>query len=189
MTEMHKRISFPVAIVDVDDTLWSFCSIMVEKIKEINPNAGDIILDTWDSPQKYVNSEQFSNIVNEIHMHQDIYAPFTGAAEFLRWLKLRYYIILASHRIKESLEPLKWWCMTNGLVYNAIHLSTDKTLLIKMSKADLVIDDKPSILQTAYGLGIPCTGFKFKYNEYLSQIVPLVNSFDEMRKVIEGVNN
>jgi hypothetical protein len=40
-----------------------------------------------------------------------------------------FYIIIASHRVKQTLDAAAPWLRANNLAYDEIHLSYDKTVL------------------------------------------------------------
>ena len=74
-----------------------------------------------------------------------------------------FYIVVASHRRPDALGATVRWLYKNGLVYDQIHLTNDKTVLFDDSWG--VIDDTLDILRKARDAGIVRAGLRTPWNE------------------------
>ena len=151
-------------IVDIDNTLWDFGSVLYERMNVVNhvvpPPAEWHVFDFW---KEYVSPKTFYKIIKSIHMNQDQFLPFPDAQSFLASLKeMGFHIIIASHREKGTLGPTVRWLQQNNLVFDELHLSNDKTVLF--DECVVVIDDSPFILSKAADAGIIGTGLKMPWN-------------------------
>ena len=151
--------------MDIDNTLWDFASVLYERMKKINiatpPPEHWILFDFW---RHYFSTREFYKIIKSIHDEQDNFDPYPDAKTFLSDLyDLGFYIIIASHREKGTLEPTIKWLEKNGLLYHEVHLSHDKTVLFHECWA--VVDDSPLILDKAQELQILGTGLKMPWNQ------------------------
>jgi hypothetical protein len=122
-------------------------------------------------------------------MHQEIYPPFPESRYFLSGLKERgLYIIIASHRSKDSYGPTVNWLKKYHLSFDEVHLSNDKSVLFAESWA--IIDDSPITLDKAASAGIIRAGLLNPWNansahplfENLPQILQYIESLDGQRK-------
>lgn len=152
------------AIVDIDNTLWDFASVLYLSLKNLNPLVPEPEYWTrWDFFKDYVSVEEFYKTIEEIHLRQDEFGTYDGAQEFLRGLKkMGFTIIIASHRVKESERATVNWLEKNSLIYDDLHISYDKTVLF--SDDAIVIDDSPFVLEKAKIRGLTCTGLIFPWN-------------------------
>ncbi len=151
-------------IVDIDNTLWDFGSVLYERMNTVNlevpPPTEWHLFDFW---KDYVSPRTFYTIIKSIHMDQDHFLPFSDAQSFLASLKeMDFHIIIASHREKGTLGSTVKWLEQNNLAFDEVHLSNDKTVLFDECVA--VIDDSPFILKKARDAGIMGTGLKMPWN-------------------------
>ena len=152
-------------IVDIDNTLWDFASVLYERMKRINP---DVIprlewhlFDFWKS---YVTPKVFYAVIKSIHIDQEQFLPYPDAKEFLSSLKaLNLHIIIASHREKGTRGVSVAWLNQNKLVFDELHLSNDKTVLFNDCWA--VVDDSQFTLEKAARAGLIATGLKMPWNK------------------------
>ena len=152
-------------IVDIDNTLWDFASVLYERMKKVNSN---IMLssewDDFDFWRSYMSSRTFYSIIKGIHLDQEQFIPFSDAQLFLTSLKeLDTHIIIASHREKGTLDATINWLEKNELIFDEIHLSYDKTVLFDDCWA--IVDDSPFTLEKAAYAGVIATGLKMPWNE------------------------
>lgn len=94
-----------------------------------------------------------------------------------------FYIIVASHRQKGTLEAAVRWLSKNRLTYDKIHLSYDKTVLFDDCWG--VVDDSPVTLRKAKNAGIVRAGLKNPWNE--SEEHPLFDNLGQILRYIEKV--
>ena len=153
-------------IVDIDNTLWDFGSVLYERMSSINPAVtAPQEWHVFDFFKAYISTKTFYKIITSIHMNQDQFLPFPDAQSFLASLKeMGFHIIIASHREKGTLGPTVRWLQQNNLVFDELHLSNDKTVLFDDCVA--VVDDSPFILSKAADAGIIGTGLKMPWNEH-----------------------
>lgn len=115
-------------IVDIDNTLWNLAPELWKHLKAHNPKMPPPSEWTeWDCWEGYVTIKDLYQVLKNIHMQQDKYPPYPESKQFLEALKEGgFYIIIASHREKETSAPTLKWLNQNGLLFDEIHLSRDK---------------------------------------------------------------
>jgi hypothetical protein len=74
-----------------------------------------------------------------------------------------YNITIASHRTPDSIEETRRWLVKHELVFDEVHLSYDKTVLID-DNCHAVVDDAPHILERATERGVTAAGLVFPWN-------------------------
>jgi len=155
------------AVIDIDNTLWHFCDVLYERLKRINkamPTPENWV--EWDFWEEYCSKEEFLRVINEIHFDQDNerHVPYSESRDFLAALKENnFYIVIASHRIPESIEQTHRWLVKHGLSFDEVHLSSDKTVLFEQD-CHIVVDDAPYVLENAAGSGLIASGLLFPWN-------------------------
>ena len=152
-------------IVDVDNTLWDLAPVLYERMREVSPDLPPAAQwREWDFWRSYIKPQAIYSILDAIHMEQERFRPFDDAGEFLSGLKeMGFSIIVASHRRQEALDPAERWLRMNGLVYDEIHLSYDKTVLFHDCWG--VVDGSPETLNKARDAGIVRAGLRNPWNE------------------------
>jgi hypothetical protein len=184
LSKRGEMAAKPRIIVDIDNTLWDFGTVLFERISLVNP----LIVPpsewhTWDFWKPFIPARELYAIIREIHMEQDRFTPYPESTAFLRSLRdAGFFIIIASHREKGTMGPTERWLNVNFLVFDEIHLSHDKTVLFDNCWA--VVDDSPITLARAAGLGIIRAGLRNPWNE--KEEHPL---FDTLREVFEYLEN
>jgi 5'(3')-deoxyribonucleotidase len=157
---MKKRI-----IVDIDNTLWDLAPELWKELQIFNPQMPPPAKwRDWDFWEEHVQTRDLYRALREVHMKQDHYFPYTDSREFLTGLKRRnFFITIASHREKGTLDPTVRWLRKHDLPYDEVHLSNDKTVLFDQSWA--IVDDSPVTLGKAAGAGIIRAGLRNPWNE------------------------
>ena len=95
-------------IVDIDNTLWNLSPVLWEHLKAINPKMPEPSeWNYWDFWERYVTLKELYQVLENIHIQQDEYLPYSESKRFLEALKERdFYIVIASHREKRPmLQP------------------------------------------------------------------------------------
>jgi hypothetical protein len=178
-----------IAIIDIDNTLWQFCDVFYEELSRINKDFPAVDRWThWDIWEGFCTIEEFSDAVNAIHMKQDSdkYQPYPEAGVFLSALRGQgFHITIASHRSPEFMVQTENW-LRNGLVYDDIHLSYNKTDLIN-AETDVVVDDAPQVLEKAVENGALATGLLFPWNRAYSDNG--FRLFDNLNKILDHILN
>lgn len=155
------------AVIDIDNTLWHFCDALFDRLRRINgemPSPEYWI--EWDFWENYCSKEQFFEAINDIHLRQDHdeHVPYPEARDFLATLKEHdFHITIASHRSTDTIGQTRAWLVKHDLLYDEIHLSFDKTVLIDAT-CRAVVDDAPHILESAVRKGVPAAGLLFPWN-------------------------
>jgi beta-phosphoglucomutase-like phosphatase (HAD superfamily) len=154
------------AVVDIDNTLWQFCDVFYRNLKNLHANFP--VIEQWTTPdfwEPFCSEQEFLAAVNMIHFDQDnpAFQPYPEARTFLRSLKDQgFQVIIASHRLKETRQPTERWLSRHELLYDELHLSTDKTVLFR--GAAVVVDDAPATLEMAVASGARGAGLLFPWN-------------------------
>jgi len=151
-------------IVDIDNTLWDLAPIFFEYLKRYNPEIPVDELKRGDTRLKgYIPREDLYGVLKQIHLRQYDFQPYPEARDFLAGLKeMGLYIIIASIRHEETREATEQWLEKHGLVYDELHLSSDKTVLFDDAWA--VVDDSIWTLDRAVQAGIIRTGLANVWN-------------------------
>ncbi len=179
------------AVIDIDNTLWHFCDVLYEELKKINvaiPPPDCWI--SWDFWMDYCSKEEFMTAIHHIQLNQDVdsHLPYSEAKSFLETLKDNdFHIVIASHRIPESLNQTKKWLLKHDLIFDELHLSYDKTVLFDET-CHIVVDDAPFTLEKATEKGILASGLLFPWNrDHGNNGFKLFNNLDEvLRHVLEN---
>lgn len=155
------------AIIDIDNTLWHFCDVLFERLKEINHSmpSPDYWIH-WDFWMNYCSEEDFMSAIHRVHLNQDHdrHLPYSEAKDFLATLKHhQFHIVIASHRTTESLKQTEKWLKKHELIYDELHLSYDKTILFDET-CHVVVDDSPFVLEAAVEKGMIASGLMFPWN-------------------------
>ena len=166
-------------LVDIDNTLWGFASVLYRRLSSRNSNVPEPERwDSWFFWKKYMNEEEFYHAIYETHGDQMRYKAFPEAERFLHNLKKEgHTIIIASHRPPEVAEVTKEWLRKNSLSFDMVHLSYDKTVLF--DTVDFVIDDAPPTINKACLEGIPVAALRRPWNCMLN--IPLYNNLFEIK--------
>ncbi len=177
-------VSMRKVIVDIDNTLWDFASVLWERMRKINPEVPApeewTLFDFW---RQYCSPREFYAIIKGIHCEQDRFNPYPDAKEFLASLsRLGFYIIIASHREKGTLEPTIKWLEKNDLIFHEVHLSHDKTVLFNDCWA--VVDDSPFILDKALEFQVLGTGLRVPWNKNGKYML-----FDSLAEIYNFLND
>lgn len=152
-------------IVDIDNTLWDLVSVLYEHIRAVVPL---IPLPTewhqWDFWRGYISEKMAYGILRDIHLQQAAFGVYPDAGRFLANLRNKgFYIIIASHRERGTLDATEEWLKKHQLPFDEVHLSHDKSVLFKDCWA--IVDDSPTTLDKAEKAGIVRAGLRNPWNE------------------------
>lgn len=153
-----------VAVIDIDNTLWDFASVLYEEIIKVNPAIPQPEnWHRWDFWKDYIEAKSFYDIINKIHLKQDSFGVYPDAIRLLKNLKnAGYKLIIASHREEESRVSTVKWLLKHRLPFDELYISSDKTVLFY--NCQIVLDDSPHVLQKAQKNGVMATGLEFPWN-------------------------
>jgi len=156
-------------MIDVDNTLCEYSFVLYDELNKINEEVPlPIDWNDWNFYKGLISDEDFykaadlaQNRIMECNM-------VPGAKEFTQILSdLGYEIIIASHRQDESKLLLEKWLMKNGIKYNKIHISFDKTVLFGDEGVLLVVEDSPVVIKESCGRGITTLAIRRPWNRGL----------------------
>jgi len=174
-------------IVDIDNTLWDFASVLYESLKNIAPTIPPMTQWKWDFYADYISIKELYRAINDIHSEQHLFEPFPSARWFLESIMYEgYKVIVASHREEKTRVATENFLQKNNLPYSELHLSHDKSILFDSSVA--VVDDAPGLLDEARKKGLICTGLRYPWNKHTGH--PLFDSLEEIYKfLLQELNN
>jgi hypothetical protein len=198
---MDSKTNLKTAIIDIDNTLWDFASVLYERLKL---HYGNYVpppsqWDQWDFWKEICPANEFFKIVRDIHYEQNRFGVYPDAREFLTGLKaLGFKIIIASHREPDTYQPTVRWLQKHGLVFDELYLGNDKIKLLSfplnLPGWCVCVDDSPQVLLEAKSRGIVATGLRFPWNREvdvelclnLKEVLDFINdsSFPEMKSHI-----
>lgn len=171
-------------IIDIDNTLWDLAPVLYERLSEEVPHMPHYSeWKSWHFWKGFVTAERLYGIIKDVHMEQDRFEPYGGSRGFLQLLRERgFYMIIASHREQETLAPTRRWLEKNGLPFDEIHLSYDKSVLFDNCWG--VVDDSPVTLEKAKRAGIVRVGLRNPWNDRENH--PLFNDLGEVYEYLRG---
>jgi septum formation topological specificity factor MinE len=118
----------------------------------------------WESIFQYAGADAVISVFNAVHSQQCSYKPYPEAESFLKWMKTRFYVIIASHRKAMYKPELVEWLKTNNLTYDEVHVSMDKGKLFADPRVEVVIDDRDSTIIEAMRHGKIGIGLRKPWN-------------------------
>jgi hypothetical protein len=153
-------------IIDIDNTLWDFAPVLYARLNDAYPGFPDPSQwHSWSFWKGLISPEKLYRFIRDVHMEQDSFQPYNDARIFLEKLRKKgFYIVIASHREKDTFPSTLRWLKKNALPFDEIHLSYDKSVLFDRSWA--IIDDSPVTLEKARSAGIVRAGLKNPWNEH-----------------------
>jgi FMN phosphatase YigB (HAD superfamily) len=165
-------------IVDIDNTLWDLAPVLHQYLMEVNPAMpGPADWHQWDFWRGIVSEKDLYKVLREIHMEQDRFGVYPESGQFLARLKKEgFYIIIASHREKGTLDATVRWLEKHKLSFDEVHLSHDKTVLFPDCWA--IVDDSPVTLDKAAEAGVVGVGLRNPWNEEKDH--PLFSNLSEI---------
>ena len=156
----------PIAIVDVDETLWAFHDAVSNTARDLGvkiPKRSECT--GWETIFNLDGKEAVIKVFDTVHSQQCSYKPYPDAESFLKWLKTRFYVVVASHRGQSYRYELMDWMKMNNLVYDEIHVSMDKTELFGNPRVEIVIDDRADTIFSALKHGKIGIGLRKPWNQ------------------------
>jgi FMN phosphatase YigB (HAD superfamily) len=178
----------PVAIVDVDEILWAFLDAVMATGKDRGvkmPTRHDCT--HWDAIFKYGEKTAIIDIFNDVHSHQCSYKPYPEADHFLKFLRTKFHVIIASHRLEKYKPELAEWLKTNNLVYDDLNVSFDKTAMFGNPRVAVVIDDRADTILAALRNNKIGIGLRKPWN-CANQSLTLFDSLTDIEKFLENYN-
>lgn len=174
----------PVAIIDVDETLYSFSMAFYNTVIQMGyefPVPAE--WNYWSIFWKYIPKPQAFPIFDLVHNNQCEYPPFMDAKEFLDFMHEHFYVIIASHRNPAEEEHLIEWMNMHDLKYDEIHTSFDKSVLFDRENVVILVDDNPENMDKALARGIIAVGLSRPWNSRRGYKV--FDSLTEIKEFVE----
>lgn len=143
-----------IAVVDVDSTLGRFAPMLHAECCTVNPDCPPPSRwDEWEWWRPYMDQDTFYGCVNRVHENMGVMEPMPGAPELTCALHDRgIWVIIATHRRQEYRSLVEDWLWHNGIGFEAVHVSFDKSVLFR--EADIVVDDSPKTVRKAVAMGV-----------------------------------
>ena len=170
-----------IAIIDVDETLWQFYDAVYETGKNLGfklPPRCEC--NEWNAPFKYDTKENVIKVFNDVHSRQSEYRPYVKSRSLLKFLRTKYYVIIASHRLDIYKDELVKWLDKNKLECDEVMVSMDKTSLFNNPNVALVIDDRADTLIAAHNHGKIGIGLRKPWNEKFIDEKNLFNTLHDI---------
>ena len=170
-------------VVDIDNTLWDLISVFYKQMKVLNPAIPPPEKwRQWGCWMDYADERDIYGVLRDIHMIQDTFGVYPEAREFLSRLKEKgFYIIIASHRTRGTMDATVRWLKKHDLPYDEVHLSYDKSVLF--DKCWAIVDDSPETLDKAVEAKIVRAGLRNPWNE--KEEHPLFDNLMEIFQYLE----
>ena len=159
------------AVIDVDNTICEYSFVLYDELNKINEQIPlPIDWNDWNFYKGIISDEEFYKAADLAQNRIMECSVVPGAREFLVALSnLGYEIVIASHRQNESKVLLEKWLMKNGMTYDSIHISFDKTVLFDDNSVGLVVEDSPVVIKESCKRGILTIGIRRPWNRHLKE--------------------
>jgi uncharacterized HAD superfamily protein len=134
----------------------------------------------WDFAGHHLNRAQYQHfIANGLHRDETILAvtPFPGVAETLSaWRDQGAVIHIVTHRAVARLDATRSWLSTHGIPYDELvcHPSIDKFAYARSQGLNLVIDDKPDLLEQCATNEMPAATISLPYHRAILARFPQI---------------
>ena len=195
MPKIKKRVIHKI-LLDIDSTLYPMDSVIrdvLQRFYGLDLPEGD--QDTW-TPWRQVGltDEQGRKVMEACHTDEEILRqkPFAGAvATIKKWVKAGVEVHVVSHRNPRSAPATEAWLAKIGLPYAALvlDLTVDKFVYAQKNQIDLIIDDKPTLIEQAVESGLPTATLWYPYNQALfsqyPNIIVVGTNWRELRANLE----
>jgi hypothetical protein len=188
----------PIAIVDVDETLWPFHDAVSNTGLDLGikiPKRTECV--NWEAIFKYAGECDVVKVFDTVHSQQCSYKPYADAEAFLKFMTSRFYVMIVSHRKVEYRYELMDWLNMNKLPYNELVVTSDKNKLIDNPRVEVVVDDRDSTIIYACRKGKVGTGLRKPWNMNATypvmvkgqeRVVPLV-LFESLTDIADFLSN
>jgi uncharacterized HAD superfamily protein len=195
MSKIKKTVIGKI-LLDIDSTLYPMDSAIRNVLQRFyGLDLPEVNQDTWTPwRQLGLTDEQGLRVLDICHTDEEILRqkPFAGAVATVRkWVKAGVEVHVVSHRSPRSAGATKSWLAKIGLPYDALALDfmVDKLAYAQKNQVDLIIDDKPTLIEQAVAAGLPIATLRYPYNQallaqYPDQIV-MGSNWRELRVNLE----
>lgn len=181
----------PIAMVDVDETLWAFNTAVHATSKELGvrvPPPSEC--NSWTSIYSLSGKEAVDKVFDTVHSRQCSYAPFPDAQDFLTNMRKRFNVAIVSHRSDRYKPELIEWLHANNLQFDGVVLTPDKIPMVNDSRVKIVVDDRAETIAAAIVAGKVGVGLRRPWNQtYRAVKLPLFESLTEIWEFIENWND
>ena len=168
-------------LVDIDGTLYDMrptvCALMNE-FYNLNLSIADIT--DWDFSRSLLDHQQYQHFIT-YGLHRDATiaaaAPFADAAGVLRsWRKAGAAIHVVTHRAQARRGATRDWLERHGIPFDELvcHPFVDKFHYAASRGLNLVIDDKPALLEQCVRAGISAATIAYPYNQKFLEDFPQI---------------
>lgn len=159
-----------IAVVDIDQILWSMGEAWYEEIIKINPECPYPGKSTWDFYKGFLTEKELQLTIDNVHMKQNTFEPFKKAPLLTRTLREHdFYIKIASHRNPRTKCVTEDWLLENGIYFDDLYAVTDKHFLLE--DATVFIDDSPHSQAYAIEKGVKTFSIMYPYNRHMDGVV------------------
>jgi uncharacterized HAD superfamily protein len=139
------------------------------------PEAAQVSWTPWR--EVGLTDEQGMKVLDACHTDQEILRqiPFPEVvATVKKWVAAGVEIHVVSHRNPQSAPATIAWLAQIGLPYQVIvlHYTIDKFAYVQKNQIDLIIDDKPTLIERAVKNGLPIATLWYPYDQVLFSQYP-----------------
>jgi hypothetical protein len=175
--------------IDIDSTLHHYWDLFRSVVRE--RYGVDLAYENqtdWgiaEIPQAYLRAA-----VSETHSDENIAAaePYPGAAETVQaWHERGHWIHITSHRAESCAPATARWLDGVGIPFDDLHCSFDKVTRCVELGIDVLVDDSPVNLDSAWAEGILGATIRHPWNRGLEGRDGLVvaDDWQELRELLD----
>lgn len=175
-------------IIDIDHTFAPF--LIYEAVKELYGVEAAIEDSTdWEWYKKFgLTEKEFYRAVDLAHENLWKTSPYPYAVEAVNEWAKKIPIIFATHREPHNICYIAEWLGSFGVNYHGVYCAMGGKECL-FNAGDIVIDDKPDTLQTAWNGGCLPASLEWPWNsqtkEMLDIYIPLCKDWVELKEKVD----
>ena len=178
----------PIAIIDVDETLWGFNTALHALAREKGIRLPGVEnCDHWDALYEFAPREVVIPLFDEIHANQCSYLPFADAKPFLDFMSDRFVVFIVSHRNAKYESELTEWLESNCLMHDKVIVTQKKENLFNNPRVTHVVDDKAETIRAALQCGKTALGLSRPWNRKTIDSMFLFDTLTDIQEHLTSI--